>query len=77
MTWKRNFGGSGSKLGSTETAWRRQRQCGFGGGSVALVEAVAAAAAQRAARWWLGIVACCKSNKEATKARRYKVLKAK
>ncbi len=35
---KRNFGGSGSVLGSAAAAWRRQPQRGVGGGSVAYAE---------------------------------------
>jgi hypothetical protein len=36
--WKRNFGGSGSGLGSTMAARRWQRQRGVGGGSVAYAD---------------------------------------
>ncbi len=47
---KRDFGNSGSALGSVVAAWRQQRQHSIGSGSVALVEAEAAVVAWHAAQ---------------------------
>ncbi len=65
---RRQLGGSARSLAAA-AHWEAQRQCGVGGGSMALVEVAAAAAAWQAARWRRGRGGMATHNTAPTRCR--------